>query len=164
MPYTPILATLAYILSADRSEVLLIHRNTRADDHAYGKYNGLGGKIDRGEDVASSLRREIREEAGIEIDEAVLRGTVSWPGFGRGGEDWFAFIFLITRWSGTPLSGNHEGTLQWVPVERLVRCELNLWPGDRHFLPLVFDDNPRSFHGVMPYRDGQPVSWSVGRV
>lgn len=42
--------------------------------------------------------------------------------------------------------------------------ELPLWEGDRHFLPLVFDSGPRAFHGVMPYRNGRMVSWSVSRV
>ena len=32
MPYTPILATLGYVLSPDRRRVLLVHRNARADD------------------------------------------------------------------------------------------------------------------------------------
>ncbi|PKM06916.1 MAG: 7,8-dihydro-8-oxoguanine triphosphatase, partial [Gammaproteobacteria bacterium HGW-Gammaproteobacteria-5] len=43
MPYTPILATLIYVLSADRGKVLMVHRNARADDAQLGKYNGLGG-------------------------------------------------------------------------------------------------------------------------
>ena len=38
--------------------------------------------------------------------------------------------------------------------------DLPLWEGDRFFLPLVFDPNGRPFHGVMPYRDGRPVSWT----
>ena len=29
MPYTPILATLGYVLSPDRKRVLMIHRNAR---------------------------------------------------------------------------------------------------------------------------------------
>jgi len=44
MPYTPIVATLGYVLSPDRREVLMIHRNARPDDQHLGKYNGLGGK------------------------------------------------------------------------------------------------------------------------
>ena len=40
-------------------------------------------------------------------------------------------------------------------------AELPLWEGDRHFLPLVFDPARPQFHGVMPYRDGKPVGWSV---
>jgi 8-oxo-dGTP diphosphatase len=37
MPYTPILATLGYVLSPDGRRVLMIHRNAREDDHHHGK-------------------------------------------------------------------------------------------------------------------------------
>jgi 8-oxo-dGTP diphosphatase len=161
-PYTPILATLGYILSPDGNRVLLVHRNKRPGDAHLGKYNGLGGKLDPGEDVVNCLRREVREEAGLECGEIVLRGTISWPGFGKHGEDWFGFIFRIDRWSGTPLTENPEGTLEWVAVERIL--DLPLWEGDRYFLPLVFERTTQQFHGVMPYRDGRPVSWTYSLV
>jgi 8-oxo-dGTP diphosphatase len=161
-PYTPILATLGYILSPDGSRVLLVHRNKRPADAHLGKYNGLGGKLDPGEDVVGCLRREVREESGLECEEIVLRGTISWPGFGKHGEDWFGFIFRVDRTSGTPLAENPEGTLEWVAVERIL--DLPLWEGDRHFLPLVFERTGRQFHGVMPYRDGRPLSWSYSLV
>ena len=161
MPYTPIVATLGYVLSPDRRRVLMIHRNARAGDHHLGKYNGLGGKIERDEDVVAGMRREIREEAGIECESLVLRGTISWPGFGKAGEDWLGFIFLVTRYSGQPLQSNHEGSLEWVDLERL--HELPMWEGDRNFLPLVFDDDPRAFHGVMPYEGGRMLSWRYSR-
>lgn len=162
MPYTPIVATLGYVLSPDGRRVLMIHRNARPGDHHLGKYNGLGGKIEPDEDVVACMRREIREEAGIECDEMVLRGTISWPGFGKHGEDWLGFVFVVTKFSGEPFERNPEGTLEWVDVAKL--HDLPLWDGDRHFLPLVFDEDPRSFHGVMPYRDGRMVSWSYSRI
>jgi 8-oxo-dGTP diphosphatase len=161
MPYTPIVATLGYVLSADRQRVLLVHRNARADDHHLGKYNGLGGKLERDEDIAAGMRREIMEEANIVCEAMSLRGTINWPGFGKHGEDWLGFLFVIERWSGTPLESNAEGTLEW--VERARIHELNLWEGDRQFLPLVFDEDPRPFHGVMPYRDGRMLSWQFSR-
>jgi len=161
MPYTPIVATLGYVLSPDRSRVLMIHRNARPGDPHLGKYNGLGGKLERDEDVVACMRREIREEAGIECTAMRLRGTVSWPGFGKHGENWLGFVFVIDAFAGTPLERNPEGTLEWVEVGRI--GELPLWDGDRRFLPLVFDDDPRAFHGVMPYRDGKMQSWSWSR-
>lgn len=163
MPYTPILATLGYVLSPDGERVLLIHRNARPDDLAFGKYNGLGGKLESDEDVAAGMRRELLEEAGIEATTLHLRGTISWPGFGKNGEHWFGFIFTVPEWTGTPLTGNPEGTLEWVPVSTLLSFSLNLWPGDFYFLPLVFDTDPAPFHGVMPYQNGKPVSWSYTR-
>lgn len=162
MPYTPILATLGYIMSSDGQQTLLIHRNTRPDDLHLGKYNGLGGKLDPGEDVIAGIKREVREEAGIDCEKILLRGTVSWPGFGKHGEDWFGFIFRIDRFRGTPLPENPEGTLVWVAVDQVL--DLPLWEGDRYFLPLVFSRDPRQFHGVMPYKDGRPVSWSYSLI
>ena len=162
MPYTPILATLGYIVSPDGASTLMIHRNSRADDQHLGKYNGLGGKLEPLENIVDGMKREIREEAGIECLELVLRGTISWPGFGPGGEDWFGFVFRIDRFRGEPHASNPEGTLEWVAIDRML--ELPLWEGDRYFLPLVFDADSRPFHGVMPYRDGRPVSWTVTRL
>ena len=159
MPYTPILATLGYILSPDGRRVLLIHRNRNPADHHFGKFNGLGGKLEANEDIVSGMKREIREEAAIECDKLSLRGTISWPGFGKHGEDWFGFIFRIDAFSRTPIEGNHEGSLVWVDLEKI--GDLNLWEGDRHFLPLVFDPAVTQFHGVMPYCDGRPVGWNV---
>ncbi len=67
------------------------------------------------------------------------------------------------RWiEGTPHGGNHEGTLEWVDLDKL--DTLPMWEGDRNFLPLVFDADPRPFHGVMPYKDGRMVSWSYSRL
>jgi 8-oxo-dGTP diphosphatase len=158
MPYTPILATLAYVFSPDGRRVLLIHRNRRPGDAHLGKYNGLGGKLEPNEDVVACVRREVREEAGLECEALELRGTISWPGFGKGGEDWFGFVFRVDRYSGEARADNPEGVLEWVEVERVT--QLPLWEGDRYFLPLVFDPNGRPFHGVMPYRDGKPLGWT----
>lgn len=158
MPYTPILATLGYVFSPDGNRVLLVHRTARPDDPHFGKFNGIGGKLESNEDVVEGFRREVREEAGIECDELQLAGTISWPGFGKNGEDWFAFLFRVTRWSGTPFAENAEGPLEWVELASVP--ELPLWEGDRFFLPLVFDRKAAPFHGIMPYHGGKPVSWS----
>jgi len=162
MPHTPILATLGYVLSPDRQRVLMIHRNARPDDQHLGKYNGLGGKLEADEDAAAGMCREIREEAGIECLQLSLRGTINWPGFGKRGEDWFGFLFLITHFSGVPFERNPEGSLEWIAWKDLP--QLPMWEGDLLFLPLVFDADPRPFHGVMPYANGRMVSWSYSRM
>jgi 8-oxo-dGTP diphosphatase len=159
MPYTPILATLGYVFSPDRRRVMLVHRSARPGDAHLGKYNGLGGKLEANEDIVSGMRREIREEAGIECGELQLAGTVSWPGFGKNGEDWFGFLFRIFEWTGTPVTANAEGTLAWHELDRVM--DLPLWEGDRWFLPIIFDFGAKPFHGLMPYRNGKPVSWTV---
>jgi 8-oxo-dGTP diphosphatase len=159
VPYTPILATLGYVFSPDRAKVLMVHRTGRVGDAHEGKWNGLGGKLERDEDVVTGLRRELREEAGIECTEIQLAGTVSWPGFGKAGEDWFGFLFRIFAFTGTVAERSPEGPLAWVPVSEVIG--LNLWEGDRHFLPTILDTSAGPFHGVMPYLDGRPQFWRV---
>ena len=159
--YTPIIGTLGYILSPEGTHTLLLHRNARESDQHLGKYNGLGGKMKPDEDILSCMQREIREESGLECTEVCLRGTINWTGFGPEGEDWLGFVFLITRFSGTVLAKNEEGDLGWYPLTALE--SLPMWEGDRFFLPLVFDGDPRQFHGYMPYKNGRPLSWSYLR-
>ena len=157
MPIHPELTTLAYVTTPDRSRVLLVHRVAREADEQLGKYNGLGGKVEPGEDVVAAMRRELREEAGIEATDLELRGTVSWPGFN--GRDVFGFVFLVTAFDGEIPGRNDEGTLAWHDVATMM--ELPMWDGDRHFLPLVFDASIRQFHGVIPYDGGHSVGWQV---
>jgi 8-oxo-dGTP diphosphatase len=168
---TPVLATIAYVLSPDRDQVLLIHRNKRPDDVHFGKYLGLGGRVEPDEDVVSGVRREIREESGLDARSVTLRGTVFWPGFGgadqagksgHGGDGWFGFVFRVDGFTGTAHGGNDEGTLAWVPVTGL--SDVPMWESDHHWLPMVFDDDPRQFHGIMPYHEGAMLSWSYQRV
>lgn len=172
MRFTPVVGTLAYLLDEDRDQVLIIRRNARPDDDHYGKVNGLGGKVEIDEDIASSVRREIAEEAGVDATDVELRGTVTFSDFGPNREQWLVFVFLVTTWSGDCATANDEGTLEWVSRERLLDAcaggaaagDLPMWPGDKHFLPLVFDGDPSVFHGTMPYDADVPLRWSYVRL
>jgi 8-oxo-dGTP diphosphatase len=159
--YQPIIGTLGFVLSKDRKKVLLVHRNKRKTDHQIGKYNGLGGKLESHEDVLHGMKREIFEEAGIECLNIVLRGTVNWPGFGPNGEHWLGFVFIITEFSGTPYESNHEGDLVWVDINQI--GNLPMWEGDKYFIPLVLDSDPRPFHAYIPYKDGKVTHFSYSR-
>lgn len=162
MAYTPIVGTLGYVLAPDRRSTLLVHRNARPGDDQYGKFNGLGGKMEPDEDVVTCMRREILEESGLECEDLLLRGTVNWNGFGPNQEDWLGFIFRIDRFRGEPRARNAEGTLDWHAIDSL--SALPMWEGDRCFLPLVFDDDPRLFHGHMRYAGERLLGWSVHRL
>lgn len=175
MPFQPIVGSLAYIWDRSADAVLMVQRIGRADDDQYGKVNGLGGKLEADEDIVANVRRELHEEANIELTEFSLRGTITWTNFGPKNEDWLGFVFLVTGWTGEIPPENDEGPLNWIPRSRLLdacaddpdirsAAGLPMWEGDRHFVPLVFDDNPRAFHGTMPYAGDHPVSWSYQRL
>lgn len=171
--FLPVVGSLAYIWDRDADSVLMIRRNARPDDDHFGKVNGLGGKVEPDEDIVENVRRELREEAQIELTSFSLRGTITWTNFGPKEEDWLGFLFLVDGWEGTPPSSNEEGQLEWIDRSRLLAAcngdteamnHLPMWAGDRHFVPLVFDDDPRPFHGTMPYEGSQPKSWTYQRL
>ena len=175
MVFTPIIGTLVYLLDRNTKSVLLIKRDARPSDDHYGKFNGLGGKLEIDESVVASACREIEEEAGVALTSLLLRGTVSWSNFGPNREEWLGFIFLSDAWDGDVLSSNEEGSLVWVELDRLLKAcdtdpvvrasaDLPMWEGDRHFVPLVFDDDPQQFHGAMPYDNDRPISWCFERI
>lgn len=157
----PIVGTLAYVLSKDRSKVLMVHRTYRETDENLGKYNGVGGHLERGEDVAACMKREIKEETGLDVVSMELRGTILWADFGPKKEDWLGFVFIVDDWQGEPFADNEEGALSWERIDSLDK--LPMWKGDRLFLPLVFDGNPCQFHGFMRYEGDEPAEWTFTR-
>ena len=159
--FRPIVGTLGYILSEDRKSVLMVHRVGRITDDNLGKYNGVGGKLERGEGVAECMVREIREETSLEVTDMTLRGTLCWTDFGPKKQDWLGFVFLVEGYKGVPRTENEEGSLSWIPVTDL--HSLPMWKGDALFLPLVFDSDPRLFHGFMRYEGEEPKDWRFTR-
>lgn len=156
----PTVQTAVYVLSPDRTHVLLMHRNKWPDDIHLGKYISVGGHVERDEDVLTGARREVYEESGLTVD-LTLRGTVMWTGFGRKRADYLCFVFRADSYTGTAHGGNDEGTLEWVPLDDLTSRPM--WDSDHLWLPMVFDDDPRPFFGVMLYDGDTMLSWTYQR-
>lgn len=133
----------------------MMHRNKKPGDVHKGKWNGLGGKLDPGESPDECVVREIREESGLTLLDAKLRGVLTFPAF-KPGEDWLVFVYTATRFEGE-LGECPEGDLEWVSGERL--AALPLWEGDRIFLPWL--EQERFFSGKFVYRDGRLASHEV---
>ncbi len=105
--------TLSFLIHEDK--VLLIKIASGRSSWS-GKYNGIGGHIEQGEDPKSSAIREIGEEAGISIDQLTLCGVMMIdvghsPGIGL-------YIFVGETEFGVPL-GSSEGAPEWIHINSL---------------------------------------------
>jgi 8-oxo-dGTP diphosphatase len=146
------LATLCYLRRDGHT--LMLYR-TKPGDYHQGKWNGLGGKLRPGESPEECLRREVLEESGLIVTAATLRGFITFPNF-DGIDDWYCFIYTVEQTSGE-LGQSPEGELRWLPDSELL--SLNLWEGDRVFIPWLLQD--RFFSAKFLYEQGELQGYEV---
>lgn len=147
------LATLCYLKK--NNQTLMIHRTKKDNDIHKGKWNGLGGKLEPGETPEECAIRETQEEAGLTVVNPILKGVLTFPNFAND-EDWYAFVFIANEFEGD-LIDSPEGKLKWIDDAELLN--LNLWEGDRIFLPWL--ERHRFFSGKFVYQDEQLVTHQV---
>jgi 8-oxo-dGTP diphosphatase len=133
----------------------MIHRVKKENDYHLGKWNGLGGKFEQGESPEECAIREIKEESGLTVNNITMKGFITFPMF-DGKEDWYVFLFVSDKYEGK-LIDSKEGNLAWIPNEKLM--EINLWDGDKIFIPWLFKD--KFFSAKFNYKNGEFIDYEV---
>lgn len=132
-------------------QLLLLHRR-RAPNA--GMWNGIGGKLEPGEDPYRACVREVREETGLTITHPKLRALLVVT-VRATDELWIIYVFRAPAPAGQPIA-SEEGDLQWVDADQLLSLRT---PAD---LPVIL---PHVLHGDdvtvvrLDYetKDGEPL-------
>jgi len=108
--YTLIPRTLIFITRGER--VLLLkgapHKRLWAN-----RYNGVGGHVERGEDVVTSARRELQEETSLRAPDLWLCGVITVDT----GQDIGIGIYVFKgECPAGETQPSSEGTLEWVAI------------------------------------------------
>lgn len=101
-----------------------------------GKWNGPGGKLERGETPRQNVVREVMEETSLKILDPSYRGRIEFYMGGGDKLDYLVHVYLVRRFSGTPRSSS-EGRVRWFDLEKVPYSLM--WDDDRHWLPLLLN-------------------------
>jgi 8-oxo-dGTP diphosphatase len=134
--------TLCYIENS--GAYLMLYRDRKPDDPNEGKWLGIGGKIEPGEEPDECNNREVLEETGLVLRSAHFHGIIKFRADSYEDEDMYLYssddfvpddpaaaeFFSETGEYKPPFCS--EGELAWIPKDQILN--LNMWEGDRAFV------------------------------
>lgn len=77
-----------------------------------------GGKVEKGEPIILSVKREVKEETGLDVDSLIPCGIKDWYDFKKE-QRYIVFFYKTYDYSGTLLSASHEGENKWMTIEEI---------------------------------------------
>jgi 8-oxo-dGTP pyrophosphatase MutT (NUDIX family) len=111
-----------------------------------GRLNGLGGSVERGEDVGSSAAREVEEECGLRPADLRLRAVVHVDDDGDADPQVMLFVFTASLPEGD-VRASDEGRLLWLTPAEVADPSTPLLPDVRGLLAAIDDVTPRTEAG-----------------
>lgn len=111
---------------------------------ATGKWNGFGGKVEA-ETIEENVKRETKEECGIEIKDIEKVGLMDFE-FKDNPEVVQVHIFRTENFSGDPIETD-EMRPQWFHVDEIPFKEM--WADDPFWIPLLLQG--KKFKGKFLY-------------
>lgn len=107
------LMNMCKIINKDTNEVLVQERIKSWEGIAF-----PGGKLEYGESVVPSVKREVYEETGLKLNSVKLCGIKDW--FDKTKEErYLVFLFTSNDYEGDLLDETDEGKVYWVKESKL---------------------------------------------
>lgn len=124
-----------------------------------GKWNGFGGKVQENETIEEAAIREVKEEAGIDVDNLIKHGIIEFE-FQGNPEILEIHLFRAHAFAGIPAE-SEEMKPRWFTESSLPYDEM--WADDRHWMPLFLEG--KMFRGKFLFQGHEHIlDWSLEEV
>lgn len=103
---------------------------------AMGKWNGVGGKVERGESIEQAAVRETAEEILVKVMLKDLQLVAKLDFIFEDKPEWGqrVHVFFVDHWQGEP-SESEEMMPKWYKISEIPYDQM--WQDDRYWLPKV---------------------------
>jgi len=128
----PYIVNVCYIINEEDEVLLQLKRR----GFGKGKWNGPGGKINKGETPEESVKREVEEETGIILIKPDKMGELEF--IFKDKPEWnnYMHVFVCRKYTGYP-TDKGEGKLKWFKKDKLPFDKM--WEDDRYWTPQVLE-------------------------
>ncbi len=113
-----------------------------------GRWNGFGGKVEKGETIEEAARRELKEEAGILAKKMKKQGVLRFTFEDSPKELLEVHVFSVSSFEGRPAESG-EMRPKWFKVGQIPFAKM--WPDDKIWLPLLL--KKKRFEGSFHFLD-----------
>ena len=115
----------------------------------FGKFNGIGGKVEQGETVEEAMQRETMEEINVVPKQFEKRGVINFDEVVKGERmDVKMHIFVAKDFEGK-IEETEEMRPQWFDLDKIPYE--NMFCDDSYWLPLLLEG--KKFEGKFVYDD-----------
>jgi len=130
--------TLGHIINGDK---LLLKKATRGVSK--GKWNGPGGKIDKGETPEQCMIRETYEETGLTMIKPFYHGRLFFYMDGEKKLSFLGYLFSTSKFKGKVRS-TEEGKVKWFKIKEIPYDKM--WDDDKYWMTLMLSGRKFDIH------------------
>ena len=127
--------------------------------YSKGKWNGFGGRIEKGEGGLEAAAREVWEEAGVRIKEGDLIKKASFYYYEPEG-DWQVEVFVCKRWQGE-VAESEEMRPEWFETNKLPLGQM--WENDKLWIERVLVSEDVLEGTFWHDNEGKVLRWEINR-
>lgn len=126
-----------------------------------GYWNGLGGKVERGENPYDCIKREVKEEGGVTVNSLKHVGVMKYDVLEEHNLDSsLVFIFTSSDFTGEPKPTEEMNPVTWFCYDEIPYS--NMWSDNVEWFPYMLQDKFFSIHCVYNTKNDKKSSTVLG--